>query len=256
MPKIGLKLWSTNLNYISAARDLFARKVFDYIELFTVPGSLETIPRWKELDIPYVLHAPHSYSGFNLANEVCRDTNFEFVRQAYSFFYALTPDYVIFHPGFNGDLHESIFQFRSFGEQYPSMYQKVVIENKPQLGLRDEICVGASPKDMRSLLAGTGRGFCLDFGHAICYSVAVKKEWKNVLAEFLMMKPMIYHLCDGFFSAKDAHEHLGDGEFDLSYLMGLVDQDKHVTLEIKKDNPDSLNDFSLDVQRLREYAGV
>lgn len=254
--KIGLKLWSTNEHYIPAARGLFANKVFDYIELFIIPGSLATIPLWQDLSIPYILHAPHGYSGFNLASKVCRNTNFELIRQVHSFFYALTPDYVIFHPGFDGDLHESISQFQSFGERYPSMYQKVIIENKPQIGLKNEICMGASPEEMRSLLAGTGRGFCLDFGHAICYSVAVKKQWKDVLADFLMMEPIMYHLCDGFLSTRDAHEHLGNGEFDLPYLMGLVGQDKYVTLETNKGHPDSLNDFYLDVQRLREYAGV
>jgi len=254
--KIGLKLWSTNEHYIPAVLDLFSQKIFDYVELFIVPGSTVTIPRWKELDIPYVLHAPHSLSGFNLASKACRHTNMEFILQVYSFFYALMPDYVIFHPGFDGDLYESILQFQSFGEQYPFLYQKVVIENKPRVGLRGEVCIGASPEEISSLLAGTGRGFCLDFGHAICYSVAVNKQWKNVLDDFLMMKPLIYHLCDGFLSAKDTHEHLGDGEFDLSYLMGLVDQNKHITLETKKDHFDSLNDFYLDVQRLRDYGRV
>jgi deoxyribonuclease IV len=256
MFKIGLKLWTTNLHYIQAAQDLFARKVFDYIELFTVPGSLDTILRWKETNIPCVLHAPHSFAGLNPADPSKRDSNMKLVRQVDEFFRVLSPVFVIFHPGLEGDLKEAISQLQSFGDRFPEMYQKVVIENKPQISLRGENCLGASPTEMRSLLDNTRRGLCLDFGHAICYSVAVKRDWRKVIDEFLAMNPVMYHLCDGFLSIKDAHEHLGSGEFDLPYLIRRMEQDKPVSLETRKDSMDSLDDFIEDVRILRQYAGI
>lgn len=256
MLKIGLKLWSTNLNYIPDTREIFARKKFDYIELFIVPGSLNTISWWKNLNIPYILHAPHSFVGFNTADSSRRNANLDLVREVNVFFDVLQAELVIFHPGVNGDLQESILQFRFFGERFPEMYQKVVIENKPQVGLREERCIGASPEEMRLILSGTKRGFCLDFGHAICYSLAAGKELKDVLLKFQAMKPVMYHLCDGFFSVKDNHEHIGKGEFDLPYLISFIDHDKRITLEVKKEYPDSLDDFVEDVQRLREYDGI
>lgn len=254
--KIGLKLWSTNIQYIPVARDLFSRKVFDYIELFIVPGSAKTIPLWKAPGIPYILHAPHSVAGFNPADPACRNTNLEIVKQVEEFFYALLPAFVIFHPGLEGEEREAVFQFRSFEGQAPLMYEKVVIENKPQVGLRGERCLGASPEEIRFLMKGAGSGFCLDFGHAICYAISVGRDWKEVLTEFIMMDPAVYHLCDGFYSSKDAHEHLGAGEFDLPYLIGLIGPEKYVTLETGKERFDLLDDFKRDVQRLREYAGI
>jgi len=256
MTKIGLKLWSTNLDYIPAVQDLFGRKVFNYIELFVVPGSLETMSRWKELGIPYVLHAPHSVAGFNPADPAKRHSNLEIVKQVEVFFHALSPEFLIFHPGLDGDPKEAVFQFRSFESRNPRMHQKVILENKPLVGLRGERCLGASPEEMQFLLHGTKYGFCLDFGHAICYSVAARKIWKNVMAEFLTMDPAIYHLCDGFYSAEDAHESLGSGKFDLPYLVGLIGQEKHVTLETPKTHPALLDDFLTDVQRLRGYSEV
>lgn len=255
MPRIGLKLWSTNVDYIPLARELYAQKMFQYIELFTVPGSLNMLPRWKELDIPYVLHAPHSYAGLNTADPSKRDVNMALVQEVDSFFSALTPSWVIFHPGVSGDITESIRQLRSFGDRFPDMYQKVVIENKPKIGLQGEACLGASPEEIRRVLDETGRYFCLDFGHAICYAVAARRPWKDVLEEFLAFGPVMYHLCDGFFTVTDAHEHLGAGEFDLPYLVSLMDREKCVSLETKKDNPDSLDDFVRDIRKLREYAG-
>jgi deoxyribonuclease-4 len=256
MPKIGLKIWSTNLQYIPVARNLFAQKIFDYVELFVVAGSVDTIRRWQELDIPYILHAPHSYAGLNPSDPACRERNIELVAQVDKFFAALTPQFVIFHPGIQGALKESIHQFQMIGSTFPLMYKNVVIENKPLIGLNGETCLGASPEDVRRLLKETGRGFCLDFGHAICYSVASGKDWKKVISELLMMKPSMYHLCDGFFTEKDAHEHLGAGEFDLPYLIKLIDPQGFVSLETKKDRADSLDDFAEDVQQLRKYAGV
>lgn len=253
MLKIGLKLWSTNLNYISVAGDLFDCKMFDYIELFVVPYSLETMPRWKELSIPYVLHAPHSAVGLNIADSSRRDANLALVKQVEDFFYALSPAFVIFHPGVEGDLQESILQLRSFGDRFPGMYQKVVIENNPRVGLADERCLGASPEEIRLLLDGTKRGFCLDFSHATCYSVSAKKEWKEEIAKFIKLRPQIYHLCDGFFSEKDAHEHLGKGNFDLSYLVGFTEADSRITLETNNSSK-NLQEFIDDVGFLKALA--
>ena len=183
MLKIGLKIWSTNLQYIPIARELFKRRVFDYIELFTVPGSIGTLSSWKQLAVPYILHAPHSTAGLNPSDAACREKNIELAREVEQFFYGLMPWLVIFHPGVNGRLSESMDQFKSFGKNFPAMYDKVVIENKPLIGLNNETCLGASPEEVKRLLEGTKRGFCLDFNHAICYSVCAGKDWKNVLAE-------------------------------------------------------------------------
>jgi deoxyribonuclease IV len=256
VPKIGLKIWSTNLRYIPIARELFSRQVFDYIELFTVPGSIETLPLWNDLAVPYILHAPHTYAGLDPSVAASRALNIELVAQVDQFFQALSPAHVIFHPGVHGQVSESISQFRSFGYKFPVMYEKVLIENKPLIGLREETCLGAAPDEMRRILDATGRGFCLDFGHAICYAVAAGKEWKQVLAEFLKLRPSMYHLCDGHFTVKDAHEHLGAGEFDLPYLIQLIEDGKPVSLETKRDRQDSLDDFVLDAQKLREHAGI
>ena len=76
MFKIGLKLWSTNKNYVDEARRLYDAGVFDYIELFSVPDSYsEFINTWKSLDIPYVIHGPHYTTGLNFADKKCFEKN-------------------------------------------------------------------------------------------------------------------------------------------------------------------------------------
>ncbi|MBF0485504.1 MAG: hypothetical protein HQL16_03210 [Candidatus Omnitrophica bacterium] len=251
MKKIGLKLWSTNLTYIPEAQDLFAKKVFDYIELFIVPGSCGMIPHWKKLGIPYILHAPHSYAGLNPSDSSKRHVNMGLIREVDLFFSALMPTWVIFHPGVNGDINESVMQFRSFRDSFAEMYQRVLIENKPQVGLRGEQCLGASVEEVRSILTQTGLGFCLDFGHAICYAISAKKIWEQIVAGFLELNPAMFHVCDGYYSGQDAHEHLGKGQFDLSKIIKYLHSDAMLTVETKKDFPDSLDDFLQDVNFLQ-----
>ncbi len=254
MPKIGLKLWSTNLHYLAEVWDLFSRKVFDYIELFIVPGSVKTILDWQELGIPFVLHAPHSAAGLNPADPSQRDRNLELVRQVDDFFKALSPAWVIFHPGVDGALQESILQFRSFGDRCPLMYKKAVIENKPSCGLNDERCLGDSPVEVLKLCQGTGLGFCFDMVHAICHAQAAHLEWKKVAKDFLLLAPVIFHVCDGYYTEKDAHKHLGDGELDLSSIIAMLPPDCLVTIETPKDSSSDLKDFAIDVEVFRKYA--
>ena len=72
----GLKLWSTNDYYIEDAKKLYESGIYDYIELYTVPDSFcNFIKYWKELKIPFILHAPHYQSGINWGIKENRLTN-------------------------------------------------------------------------------------------------------------------------------------------------------------------------------------
>ena len=249
--KIGLKLWSTNLQYIAPAQELHARGVFDYLELFTVPGSLETISQWKELEIPYVLHAPHTYAGLNPSDYLRRDDNLKLVEQVACFVDALNPAYVIFHPGVGGDFCETIAQFNLIGKKFLRVSAKVLIENKPKRGLKGENCLGASVAEVRQVLAETGFGFCLDFGHAICASVSLGLSWRGMIEDFIALKPVMFHLSDGDYSEQDCHDHFGTGQFDLPGIIRHVHSGAMVSVETKKDFSDQLDDFVSDAQFLK-----
>ena len=48
--RLGLKLWSVNTDYYyEEAKRLYGEGVFDYIELYVVPNTLDTLAKWKEL---------------------------------------------------------------------------------------------------------------------------------------------------------------------------------------------------------------
>ena len=68
--KLGLKLWSINTDaYYNEAIRLYEQGVYDYIELYVVPNTLETLPQWKKLKIPFIIHNAHFMQHFNLAKK-------------------------------------------------------------------------------------------------------------------------------------------------------------------------------------------
>ena len=76
MYKIGLKLWSINTDYyLKEAERLYHKGVYDYIELYVVPDTEDTLSAWKKLTIPYIIHNAHFAHGFNLAKSEAKARN-------------------------------------------------------------------------------------------------------------------------------------------------------------------------------------
>ena len=108
MNQIGLKLFSTNRQYIKYAVELCNKKVYQYIELYTVPGSYgEYKDEWKNLSIPYVIHAPHTAHGLNLAKSENEKRNMELADEAKRYADYLEADIIIYHPGNDGHIEEA-----------------------------------------------------------------------------------------------------------------------------------------------------
>lgn len=256
MHKLGLKIWSTNDFYIKPAIELYDRKIFDYLELYVVPGSAaEYLTRWEEVDLPMVLHAPHFNAGFNLSLKIVELNNRSLIREVEAFRKALDPKDIIFHPGTNGSIDETIRQVKIFEKEFPSLFDLAVMENKPKMGIKGEVCVGASPEEMKELVDKTGLGFCLDMGHAICYATWKGVEYKNVIRQFMKLNPKIYHLSDGHIhSQTDMHLNFGKGNFNLQEIISVIPQNAYVSIETIKKSQSDLNDFKEDALYFRKCA--
>jgi deoxyribonuclease IV len=251
--KFGLKLWSTNDFYIDEAVRLYEQKVYDYIELFVVPGSLNYLPLWQKLNIPFILHAPHSYVGLNPSNLKFKIQNLKLLNQVEDYRKLLNPKYIIFHPGIEGQLSETIRQFNLFKERYPELFSTALIENKPAVGLNGEICVGCSPDDILTIQHEAGMEFCYDVGHSIYYANNTKQSWNRVFKEFLNINPNMFHLSDGDINAsKDMHLNFGKGDFDLKWIINNLPIRAQVSIETEKNDLLHLDDFKQDINYLKE----
>jgi deoxyribonuclease-4 len=255
--KIGLKLWSTNAEYVPVAKALYERKLFQYIELFVVPYSAqEFLPLWQQLAIPYILHAPHSYAGINFSIKELAEENEKVLDDVNQYACALKPAFIIFHPGIEGSVQETVNQICKVKQIFPDIFAKAIIENKPAVGLKNERCIGASFEEISLILNNISLGFCLDFGHAFAAAEYFQIDHYEYAEQLFTLNPSVFHVSDGHIkSLQDEHLNLGNGNYDFVKICRILKKTKnipHVTLETKKASKMNLDDFEHDVYLLRK----
>jgi len=251
MYKFGLKLWSINENYLTEAIRLYEEEVYSYIELYVVP---ESYPKFSDMwaglqqkhNIPFVIHAPHFGHDLNLAKISSYERNMKLYQETKRFADLLSVDYIIFHPGVDGDITETVRQLNQIGDK------RIIIENKPYYAMDSKlVCNCNSPEDMSFLIQETGLGFCLDVGHAFCSAKAREVDELIFLKEFMSLQPKLFHLSDGLIdSVFDEHLNIGKGNYPLKDILKTIGANKQITIETNKNSQTNLEDFKQDVKNL------
>lgn len=243
--KLGLKLWSINTDYyLEEAQKLYQEGFFDYIELYIVPETTETIKKWQSVNIPFTLHAPHFTHNVNLAIAEKEEFNKKIFEEVKLFNEELNAQYVVVHSGIEGNIEETTRQLNLIN------LENMLIENKPYrapLG-EEKLCRGATIQEIKTVLENVKCRFCLDIGHAICSANSFNMEPYNFLKEFNKLNPECYHLSDNFIdSAVDKHLHLGQGNYDFEKIFDIINFDKNIAIETNKVSKINLEDFKNDV---------
>ena len=253
MYKLGLKLWSINTDYYyEEAVKLYNKGIFDYIELYAVPNTVNTIEKWQKIGIPFIIHCPHFMHGFNLAQAEKRESNFAIYQEVKQFADKLNAKYIIFHGGVDGDIKETAKQLATFKEP------RALLENKPMLAIPNRMggnfCRGYNAEEITTVQKAASCGFCLDFGHAICAANSLKKEVYTYCRDLLALGPKMFHLTDNtdINSPYDTHPHLGQGQLDLEKIKQMLPQDAIITLETDKDSKNNIDDFISDCNVMRK----
>ena len=251
--KLGLKLWSVNTDaYLREAVKHYARKAFDYIEIYFVPGSEATAAEWKATGIPCIVHAPHSRHGVNLAAADHEPYNRETFAAVRKFADALSAPDIIAHGGALGSIAEIVRQLKLIGDP------RILIENKPYLPIdRSNIkLAGSTPKEIEEIIAGANCGFCLDIGHMVASANAHAADWRDYFTAFLALKPKMFHLSDlQADSDIDQHLHFGVGALPLKEIVARLPSDARISIETKRDSADNLDDFVRDAAFLGALDG-
>lgn len=140
MYNIGLKLWSINTEYyLREAKRLYGDGIYDYIELYIVPDTMETLAAWKTLHIPFIIHNAHFAHKFNLAQKSHRKRNKEIYDQSKLFADALKAEGIIVHGGIDGEAEETVSQLLSLNDG------RIILENKPFVALPNRMGGGVLP---------------------------------------------------------------------------------------------------------------
>jgi len=256
MRQFGLKLWSSNNQYIKEASALYKEDFFQYIELYIVPGTYDKyIESWRGLSAPFVIHAPHFAHGLNLADRKSRDENFTLAGEAIKFADKLKAQNIIFHPGINGEIEETVSQLKVINDK------RIIVENKPYFALSGGlICNGSTPSEIKLITEKAKVGFCFDVGHAVYSANAHKIDPADYIREFNGLNPAMYHLTDGDYDGVyDRHDHFGEGSFPVKDILRILNLNAKITIETKKDNTDNLADFIGDltkIKKMRAFGGI
>ena len=249
---LGLKLFSTDVALLPEVAKLSKENVFHYIELYIIPGTFEkTAKIWQSYQIPYVIHAPHSLHGMNLSLDSQWGENRVLFKEVQRFADLLMAEIIIVHGGHSGTLHETIRQITLLKED------RICLENKPKIGLDNENCIGWSPGEFKRVAdAGVlNSGIALDFGHAICAAFSLGRDYMELVNEFLLFKPRVFHLSDGnIASEKDCHLNIGQGNFKIADLISVVPENAYVTLETPRNNLNGINDFIKDISCIQSLV--
>lgn len=252
--KIGLKLWSVNTDfYYEEAQKLYNQGYFDYIELYAVPNSLETVSKWERLDIPFILHAPHFMHEVNLADPDKFEYNRKIYGQVEIFRKALNAEYTIVHAGMNGRIEETVRQLKLISPK------NFLIENKPAHPpyFESRICRGHSAEEISHVINETNCQFCLDISHAFCTANHLNIPPYEFLENFNQLSPVMYHLSDGdIASPHDQHLNIGMGNYDFKKIFSIINN-KPISLETQKKSKEDLNDFindSLTIKKIMSYC--
>lgn len=248
---IGLKLFSTDNSLIPSAKFLQTKNLFDYIELYAVPGSYsDTISAWKGFNTHFVIHAPHSGHGINFAQADKWGTNEINFNETRRFADTLGAGIIIVHGGNNGTCDEMLRQIKLLDED------RIALENKPRMGIHDETCIGWSPDEFRQTIDSMViKQTVLDFGHAINAANSLNTDAADLINEFMAFDPKVFHLSDGdSASEKDMHYNLGKGDFKIAELLSVIPKGAFLTIETPRDTLTGLNDFVADVQYVNDHV--
>lgn len=252
--KIGLKLWSVNVRVCGAeAQRLYERGVYDYLELYAVPGTADTLPLWKTLEIPVIIHAAHFKHGFNLARRECEAANRRIADEARRFADELGAVSIIFHGGTFGCIEETAQQLAELGEP------RALIENKPAITYnegRTLECRGSTVAEIARVMQVAGCGLCLDIPHALCAANFYGIPQDGLLRSFCALNPAMYHLADMKDSSLtvDDHTPLGQGVLDIRrFIPGVIAPGSRVTIETKRQRADSLAEFEEELAWLEQF---
>jgi len=254
-PLFGLKLGIGEAEQARRAAILWNNHKYDFLELYIHSyAKPEDAALWFWYEGFLVLHGPHSGSGFNFASHDKAEANMRAVELVDAIRRRLLPDIVIFHPGLDGEMSEALRQIGLVRKNFPDLHEIMLLENKPAIGLDGEICLGASPEEIKMMLGETGCGFCLDVRHAFAYAAANNLSGIEVLKEMVQLRPRLWHVADGLVdSPLDSHLHIGEGDMPLRDISLFWSLNTLVTIECQKNPNENLVDFLKDITLLKDF---
>jgi len=207
---------------------------------------------WRNLGIPFIIHCTHFMHGFNLAIKEKLTSNLKIFSEVKAFCDELNGEYIIFHPGIEGSLKDSIEQIQRIKDK------RLLVENKPYISMYGDRCRGSLYEELEEIAHICNIGFCLDIAHAINTAFHLKTESFRYLNKMLTLHPQVVHISDGKMQERhDRHLNIGDGDFNFKNIRKIIlkADTKYLTVETCK-RYNNLSDFVKDVKEIKELINI
>jgi endonuclease IV len=237
--RIGLKIWSKNIESFGMLTHLHGCEQIDFVELYTDSQVPEF--QLQELSgIPIILHARNTINAAETASGLLIEEPSRI----------LGTRKVIVHPGFE-TTNASIERLSKNISHLQAGYE-VILENVPLHGLDGSTMFLSHPDEFCSFVRQHRCLTCLDFSHAIIAANNHGLDAMEVVKKLLSLEPAMYHLCDGEYKGStDRHLGLGEGNFPLRELIGLIPEGSLITLETPKMDFRGLSEDLMNLEILR-----
>jgi len=229
---------------------VFENKV-DFFEIMAVEkNNYEFV---KELSLPIVIHSQHRRFGINIADKTKIEKNLSSINFARKLADETNAKKIILHPGEldgkNSSLENAIEFIKNINDK------RIIIENIP---LEGTYRFGTKPREIKEIMKKTNSGFCFDINHAIWTALELKKDYSEIIKEFVKLKPTHYHLGGQIINnpslplKKREHLEFAKSDFDLKEVLRLIPKNAQITLETEPDINKTLNDVKIMKELMKE----
>ncbi len=214
-----MKTWSGNgIKRISSSA-----KIGDFIEVMIEPDVDYTY--LKKIKTKFVIHCGHMYFGFNPPGKERWDECKRILQKAQEAADFLNAKKIIVHFGLIENDEQAKDGVKNALEFFKDFKDKrIILENSSKVYMYNgkPALMTDTPKDMKVILEKTGYGFCLDLAHAWVVAYNLGKDPKQMIKDFLKLKPKHFHVLDSTKEKKDDHIGLGDGILDIEFFRDVL----------------------------------
>ena len=212
MIKYWIKLWSSNTDLFDEIDLWYRNKKFDFVELYIVPWTFDSVQLEKIKDVPVSIHCPHSMHSFNPI-DIDSDCEKIWDESILPFIEFHNPSDIIMHPELWNNLEILKQRLSYFNDD------RIMIENMPKYPLPwFEWEFYWYTFIQLDKIYWTWHWLCLDFWKAAKAAIAQDIDQEKYIEEFISRYGPKYFHISWFDLINKYDQHLNLWDWDIEFL--------------------------------------
>lgn len=236
------KAKSNEINTINNIQNILDKNIYQYVELFIVPNTLQYIKERQKLKCNFILHTPHDEYGCNISRSKIDKKTLSYIEESITYAKKLNANSIIMHSWDWWKIENLIKNIRKINNE------KIIIENtfyRNEEGFRVLKWVVTKYEDIKLLKENNIR-FCLDFSHHIINCKFNSRDYKKEFLNILKLEPYMFHLSDWIIESWiDKHLSIWTWNFDFKFFLKNIPNNSKITIETPFKNKLRINDINI-----------